>query len=176
MNADLIAGAAYLFTIIALVLYAVRFGDGPGSARIQASIMFALGALLLVLLALKILEVQFALTEAGRSLARDEGWYAQRRIVQAVGVLFIPPLCFIPCFKARHFIWRAPLKSTLLVALLLVSYLSIRAVSLHQIDSVLYGVRAGDFSLGAFLEIVLVVVLGLTVIISMTVKNRPTFD
>jgi hypothetical protein len=101
------------------------------------------------------------LADLGRVAARSEGWYEDRRRVQALIVL-VMALSAVGC---AALIWVGLTGTAVLTRMILtvtgclVSYLTIRTVSLHQIDAILLpeagrGIRRGDV-----IEVGLVLVL-----------------
>ena len=84
----------------------------------------------------KQLDLQSALTEAGRILALDEGWYGDRREVQAifiaiviaVSVLFVGVLSL----SARRI--PVPTWFAIIGTVVVIGYVLIRAASFHHID------------------------------------------
>lgn len=94
-------------------------------------------ALLMAFLCLnKQLDLQSLLTDVGRVLAKQEGWYGQRRIVQrwfvgSVAAAGAATLAFL-AWKARVFFRE---RIVLLAGLaMLLSFIIIRAASFHQVD------------------------------------------
>jgi len=84
----------------------------------------------------KVLDVQSALTHIGRMIAREQGWYANRRIVQTAIIIAI--ICAVVVLAATLLvlIWRLPPATRLAAggAILLVLFGAVRAVSLHNLD------------------------------------------
>ena len=70
-----------------------RLGGGGGSSDREINIWRSLFALFLALGINKQLDLQSALTEAGRVLAHIQGWYDRRRIVQIGFVVLVAILC-----------------------------------------------------------------------------------
>lgn len=98
--------------------------------------------LALALLALGInkqLDLQTALTEAARGLSRSQGWYAQRRPLQAAFVFGIAAVGAFTAFA----MWRQArtgslaLRHALFGAVMLTAFVVIRAASFHYVDVVL---------------------------------------
>lgn len=114
----------------------------------------SLAAILLLLGINKQLDLQTALTELGRILARSEGWYGQRRIVQVVFILVVAATGFW-LFRSAVMLARGNLRqmrSVLLGTLFLISFVTIRAASFHHIDHLL-GIRLGGVKVNALLEL-----------------------
>ena len=84
----------------------------------------------------KQLDLQSALTELGRVLAYDEGWYAQRQIVQLYFIIGVALVCGWAVIKLLIWARRAPFPTWLGVvgAILVIGFVLIRAASFHHID------------------------------------------
>ncbi|HXS18267.1 MAG TPA: hypothetical protein VN764_13810 [Polyangiaceae bacterium] len=118
----------------------------PHRAR-RASIWAALGVLYFLLGVNKQLDLQSALTEAGRIVAWWGGWYEYRRLVQAAFILAIliatvlTGSVFLKYVRAELSHFALPLCGVLVT----VSFVLIRAASFHHMDllirSAILGVR-----------------------------------
>nr|WP_318272709.1 hypothetical protein [Paracoccus saliphilus] len=132
--------ASYLVT--ALLAAAVWRVTGPGRGRA----FWAVLTLILGFLALnKQLDLQTALTGVGRCLAWSQGWYENRRLVQAgfIGALLV--LLVMGLFTAMQAL-RGNLQRNLLALLgltVLLGFVMVRAVSIHHFDFLI-----SDHSLG----------------------------
>lgn len=84
----------------------------------------------------KQLDLQSALTEAGRVLARAQGWYEQRGAVQAVFILGVGAACLLGAAVLGWWARGAPAatKWALLGTTLVLGYVVVRAASFHHID------------------------------------------
>lgn len=98
-----------------------------------------LGVLLVFLGINKQLDLQTALTEFGRILSRQMGWYGQRRYVQGVFVSFVgaTALGFVLWFliRGRHLFERMFIPGLGMCVLL--AFVLVRASSFHHIDQML---------------------------------------
>ena len=153
--------AAY-FAAAFLTLRAAR---GSGDERDR---MFWIGcsALLLLLGLNKQLDLQGYLTTAGRSLARQEGWFEYRRLVQAA---FIVTLCIAAATTlAVLAAWlrrsATAVKVAALGIVLLFTFILWRAASFHHMDVWVTRDVAGMRS-GWWLELAGVVTIGLSAIV-----------
>ncbi|WP_425097574.1 isopropylmalate isomerase [Tropicibacter sp. S64] len=96
----------------------------------------AIGAFLLLLAANKVLDLQTALTAAGRCLTRSQGWYDARRTVQfgfmlaLVGVALL--IMTVMVHRMRRALHRVGL-ALIGVALLLI-FVATRAAGFHHVD------------------------------------------
>jgi hypothetical protein len=84
----------------------------------------------------KQLDLQTALTEAGRFLAHYQGWYEQRQLIQLAFVTLIAVICLICAITLLVWVGDAPVSTWLAVvgATLVMGYVLIRAASFHHVD------------------------------------------
>lgn len=112
-------------------------------------------ALALFLLGInKQLDLQTFLTEAGRMIARREGWYEQRRWIQELFVASVFCGSFfllVILFFAFRDIWKEN-RLTIAGLVFLVGFVVIRATSFHHVDLIL-GWHFGNFKLNWILEL-----------------------
>jgi hypothetical protein len=107
--------------------------------RIELSTWRALAAIFCLLGINKQLDLQSAFTVVGRMLAKDEGWYEQRRIVQLVFIVVIALLSGALVLGALYLARGASRHArTALIGFGAVScFVVIRAASFHHIDQFL---------------------------------------
>jgi hypothetical protein len=156
---DFVRFAAYCLLAATALVHASRSRDGRFSAAV--GIVAATLGLALVL--------GFAgdLANLGRDTARSEGWYEDRRSVQALVVLAAVGSAFLACMAALVFMpRRVGLRNSVLLALLtaLCCYLAVHAISFHQLDSVLNRETAAGIRTGDWVEITLVAAMLLAVV------------
>jgi hypothetical protein len=167
-------------TLLAWCITVAYFGAGAltiGAARStndqRDRIFWWACAGLLVLLGFnKQLDLQGYVTTAGRSLAKQQGWFAERRLVQAA---FIVILCAIAAaVLAALGIWlrrsSAAVKVAALGIVLLVAFIVWRAASFHHMDVWVTHEIAGMRS-GWWLELAGILVLGLSAFVYLR-RNR----
>ena len=96
----------------------------------------AMSVLLLVLGIIKQLNLLTALTAAGRVLARNQGWYEQRQFVQLVFIAVAAMTCLIAAITLL--LWARnssiPTRIALIGTTMILGFVLIRAVSIHQVD------------------------------------------
>ena len=84
----------------------------------------------------KQLDLQSALTEAGRVVANIQGWYAQRALVQLGFIVVVAIICTIA--GVALVIWarraRLPARLALIGTMLVLCFVLIRAASFHHVD------------------------------------------
>ncbi|MHC4470053.1 MAG: hypothetical protein ACYS99_03735 [Planctomycetota bacterium] len=115
---------------------------------------YALAAVMVLLGVNKQLDLQSWLTQTGASLARAQGWYEQRRLVQAVFVAVLVAvgtvvLLLLVLWTRGH---RRRFALALIGVTLLGCFIAIRASSFHRVDEML-GWRPAGLKLNWILEI-----------------------
>src|SRR6185295_4592983 len=125
-----------LYFVAALVSLRVGWGRGQRLARSERFFYRGLTVALFALGVNKQLDLQTALTELGRIMASEEGWYEQRRRVQRVFILLVGLVAFAGAGTGLFFLRRAPRAThvTLLGVIGLVAFVLIRASSFHHVD------------------------------------------
>jgi hypothetical protein len=95
----------------------------------------------------KQLDLQSALTEIGRILAEQEGWYENRHTVQILFIYCVISLATLAIFALVFLARKAPLATfmALIGSVCLLSFVIIRASSFHHVDlylnSVIFGLK-----------------------------------
>ena len=140
--------AAYLAA--ALLALQVCFG----LAGRQRVFWLGLSIILLALAVNKQLDLQTALTEAGRCLARAQGWYDNRRTVQVDFILFIMAASVV---MAVSFFWimRRSIGDTWLALTglaFLLAFIPVRAAGFHHFDR-LIGYQIGAVRMNWIMEL-----------------------
>ena len=84
----------------------------------------------------KQLDLQTALTEAGRVLASLGGWYDQRRFVQVAFLAVVVLTCMIAAIILLRWVQHSPRATWLAVAgsIMILGFVLIRAASFHNFD------------------------------------------
>lgn len=134
----------FAYLLAALLCWRVHYSAPPSEKRAWS----ALALLLLALAINKQLDLQTLLTDVGRSTAKAEGWYGDRRSVQRI---FIAALAvggwagILALFRVYRHTSRS-LRGALAGVALLFLFVLVRASSFHKVDilinSSLGGVRA----------------------------------
>ncbi len=110
---------------------------GTINLRLRALALWGLLAALLLALGLnKQLDLQTGLTQLARALAYEQGWYEQRRVVQAI---VIGCLSLMTMGGTLWMLWRLPRASSrarvaLMGGIGLVLFVTLRAISFHHLD------------------------------------------
>ncbi len=141
------------FTAAALALSAMLRARGWALAD-ERRFWLVLAGILFFLGLNKQLDLQTFLTQIARDLARAEGWYRQRRPIQAVFLLVVTIaggaalFYLLRRFRRSHRSVKLAGAGLVLIAL----YVLTRAASFHHVDALL-GLRLGEVRLGWILEL-----------------------
>ena len=125
-------------------LWAGRFSVGA-----DRRFWFATAVLVIVLGFAKRFKLQDWLIGAGRSIAKLDGLYEHRRLGQSLFVLALAVIAVFAVAALRHWFSRSPLpvKTAAASLVLLLSFVLVRAISIHVVDewvtTEFAGVRAG---------------------------------
>lgn len=106
---------------------------------------FVLGGLLIALGFNKQLDLQSDLTQVGREMARSEGWYEHRRVIQAIFVVLFAAGAVAAVAGAIWFLrdlWTR-YRLAFVGIIYLCAFVIIRAASFHHIDTLLYHTGLG---------------------------------
>jgi hypothetical protein len=84
----------------------------------------------------KQLDLQTALTEAGRMIASFQGWYDQRQPVQMAFIILITIICLVAAVVLVRWVRNAPAPTWLALSgsISVICYVLIRASSFHHVD------------------------------------------
>ena len=131
----------------------------PGRLRL---FWLILSAILLALAINKQLDLQSALTATGRCLAKAQGWYDARQIIQSRFILAIMGLSVVAalwlCWAMRRDLGRIWLAVIGFVCLL--AFIAIRASGFHHFDQFI-GYEIGNVRMNWILEIGGIALIGL---------------
>jgi hypothetical protein len=96
----------------------------------------AISALFLALGINKQLDLQTALTEAGRMLAHSEGWYNQRHVVQLAFIVLVAIICVVAALMLLIWARNAPAPTWLVLigTAFVLGFVLMRAASFHHMD------------------------------------------
>ena len=155
----LITGAYFAAAILTLL------AGRRGTVGRDCIFWFGCTALLMLLGLNKELDLQGFITSAGRSLAQQEGWFKERRLVQEA---FILTLCTIAAVTLAFLaVWLRRSGSAVKIAalgiVLLLAFVLIRAASFHHMDRWVTHEIAGMRS-GWWLELAGIIVIGLSAV------------
>lgn len=124
----------------------------PDDLRALTVLWVIVAIVMCALPAMKLLQVQTSILGELRSTARAHGWYSERRPYQAAAILVVVgtglAVIAIALSRLRRVLSRAI--GAIVGTALLLSFVTIRAISLHRVDSVLYRER---ISYGTLIEL-----------------------
>lgn len=157
LASDLIRFTAYMFLAV-LSWSASRRVRQPDRLILNLVSVIAVSFGIAILLGLA-----GTVADLGRQVAWDEGWYRQRRPVQAAVIVIIAfaaaiGIALLP-FALGNVTVRA--RSLLALAFVLVAFVSVHTVSLHQLDAILNRSGPGNFRIGDAVEVTIVLACGL---------------
>ena len=164
--------AAY-FLAAALAFWATRAAEGSG----REWLFWCACGLLLVLLGFnKQLDLQSYITTFGRSLAENEGWFGERRVVQEAFILLLTAATAATILILYLWLRRsaAAVKTAAIGLVLLFAFILIRAASFHHMDAWVTRNVAGMRS-GWWLELLGIAVSGLSAV-AYARRNRVPSD
>lgn len=150
---------AYLVT--ALLAWRAAGAAGRNRREDERRLWLFLCAALLFLGFNKQLDLQTLLTDAGRQLARSEGWYRRRRIFQGLFqlVLMIAAAGGLALILRRFRHSQPAVKAAIAGLVFTITYVLTRAASFHHIDK-LFGLHLGTMRLGWVVELAGIAVMG----------------
>ena len=143
-------------------------GHWPRKLATPASFWLSLSAVLFVLSLAKLFALQHLVGAYVRDVARDDGFYDVRRAYQRFAIYVVIGICVVTfigglCLWARRwFVLAVPLG----VIVMLLGFVTIRAISLHDVDTLLYRSHFLGAHVGALIEVVLTTS---TAVLAMTV-------
>jgi hypothetical protein len=102
----------------------------------ERRIWLTISILLFALGITRLLDLQTALAEVGRSIAFSEGWYGRRRVFQLAFIAGVSLTCLVIARALLIWARKTPFTTWLgaTAAILVIGYVLIRAASLHQVD------------------------------------------
>ena len=115
--------------------------------------------------------------DLGRRQALAGGWYEERRGLQAVVIATLAVLAVVTiwiCIRRWGSRLRAGYLTVGLLMSALVCYSVVRVVSLHQIDSLVWGNEAGGVTFGSLIELALLAALVAVTLARLAERWQPT--
>jgi hypothetical protein len=127
-----------LYFATSISCWKLRYKTEPdGRRRSNEDLAWRFIAILFLALGInKQLDLQTALTEAGRVVAHLQGWYEQRRPIQLDFIGLVAATCVTVAITLLIWMRRAPIPTwlALMGTILVFGYVLIRAASFHHID------------------------------------------
>lgn len=140
----------------------------PLGQQARPAFWWFLVALLLVLGINKQLDLQNLLTAIGRRMAREQGWYRERRDVQVAFIKGVAAVGLLAITCAGYAIRRSWRRHGIALAgvVLLVCFIAIRAASFHHVDIWLRWQGLQGIRLHALLELAGIAITALGALLS----------
>ena len=128
--------ALYFATSISCWILARKLGHDATSYSNERRAWLSIAILFLALGINKQLDLQTALTEAGRVIANLQGWYDLRRSVQLDFIVLVAIICVTAAITLLIWMRRAPIPTwfALMGTMTVLGFVLIRAASFHHID------------------------------------------
>lgn len=145
---------------------------GPQMRRRVAGFWAVLAGILLFLALNKQLDLQSAMTAAGRCIAIAEGWYSDRRRVQVAVILGICAAGLVLVALGFAALRQDLRRNALAVAglALVVSFVLVRAVGFHGVDA-LIGMSVANIRLNWLLELSGLVLIAANAVVLLKVRR-----
>lgn len=159
--------------VVRFLAYALLFvvctvaSRSPGCPRGARVVLLAIGTVGLLLGLAEVLEVGGWVSDQGRSVAWSDGWYRDRRRVQALVVVAIAAVTVVAAFTSAVALKAYGVRMSAVAALgmILLGFIAARTVSLHQLDHYFYAeVAPGGLNLGQVAELMLVALLAAAIL------------
>lgn len=144
----------YLLVAVLCSLAALSRGTGRRLERLPISRSWLILALLLLVLGVnRWFDLATEIADLGRQVARDQNWYQRRRLFQAISIAVITTVGLIILSQAGKLTRATSQGLTRAVSglVVLVTFATVRALSLHSVDWLLSR-RVAGFSVNAALE------------------------
>ena len=137
-----------LYALCAWQCYRLATRHAAQLGRSEATLWWILALGLAALGINKQLDLQTALTEFGRIVAHQDGWYERRRAVQVVFIYAVAAIAGCAAIAMAYLARAAPLATRAAIAgsVCLLAFVAIRAASFHHFDLFIgreyFGLRA----------------------------------
>ena len=145
---------AYGAAAFTAMLAARRAGRAPGTMRGSRGMWLLVAAFMTLLCLNKQLDLQSLVTDIGRVISYEQGWYKERREFQkwiVLGILGVSSvLSLVMAVRYRDF-WRKHFLLAVGLAFL-ITFIVVRAVSFHHVEVFLSG-KIGGVKMNWFLEL-----------------------
>jgi hypothetical protein len=161
VDSDGVRVAAYLVaTAVALVTWGRERRRVRSTPSLWPAFWLLTAAVFLAMAIGRAADLGGLATELGRSEARAQGWYADRRRIQAVviGLLGASWLVVVAVSLVKVPARRRRYLPAALAVFTLMCFVGVRLISLHQVDSLLYRRHIGGAEVGTLAELVLLAV------------------
>lgn len=157
LNSNGLRALAYLVAgVLCLVASTRETAADDDTQRLIRLFWLALAALLVVLAFSRMFDLGPWLTDQGREIAEAQGWYDERRRLQSRAVQGVLLLGAAGMSAGVLWFFRAAYREhplAFIAIVYIVCYVLVRAISLHDVDSVLYNRPIEGVRLNALLEL-----------------------
>jgi hypothetical protein len=160
-DSDGVRVAVYLVaTAVALVAWAREYHRARTTPSLWPTFWLLTAAVFLAMAVGRAVDLGGLATELGRSEARAQGWYADRRRIQAIviGLLGATWLVVVAVSLLRVPARRRRYLPAALAVFTLMCFVGVRLISLHQVDGLLYRRDIAGAQVGALAELFLLAV------------------
>jgi hypothetical protein len=161
LDSEGIRVACYLFaTAVALVTWARERRHARTNPSLWPTFWLLTAAIFLVMAIGRAVDLGDLLTRFGRDQAYAQGWYDNRRKIQAVVVAGVGALWLVTVAVA---LWRVPARQrrylpAAIAVFTLLCFVGVRTISLHQIDALMYHRDFAGAQIGTVGELTLLAV------------------
>ncbi|WP_397568668.1 hypothetical protein [Schlesneria sp. T3-172] len=149
--------------------------EGPGDQKSTRSLYWIGLALIMVLLSLnKLFDLQSLITIYGRGLAKDQGWYSDRRTLQVALVAGAAAVSLVGLLVSLYLLrghWRERTLAHFSLAFLL-TLVTIRTTSYGPLDAFLYGLPTVGNRMNAGLELAGAVLVSIGALQALQSRNN----
>jgi hypothetical protein len=158
--------AAYLFaTAVALVTWTRERRRARSNSSLWPTFWLLTAAIFLIMAIGRAVDLGDLLTRIGRDQAYAQGWYDNRRKIQAIVVAGVGALWVVTVAVA---LWRVPARQrrylpAAIAVFTLMCFVGVRTISLHQVDALMYHRDFAGAQIGTVGELAL---LALAVIVT----------
>jgi hypothetical protein len=172
-NSNGLRVTAYLLGAALCTLACVRLYTG-GARRTSVAFWVVLALVMATMGVSRMVDLGPLLTEHGRDFARDYGWYEDRRSIQRTAVEVVI-ICGVigACIAAAWLAFAAAPEHPLgaLAVVYLTTFVAVRAISLHQVDQLLYNHPVEGVRINALLELSGISAVCLAAVVSLALRR-----
>lgn len=175
LNGRALRVAVYL--LAAVLSFAAAWQASPRSRRRDRPLLsfwLATGSILVVLALSREVDLAARIAEIGRTVFRTEGWYASRRPAQEAAVL--ATLAGAGSFTVGGSVALIRMQRGRIVPgfgalMALATFLVVRAISLHDIDAVLYGRAINHVYVNAVAELAATLLIAVAALLTLSIQR-----
>jgi hypothetical protein len=172
-NSNQLRVVAYLLGGALCALASVRLYAG-GARRTSVAFWLVLTLVMLTMGVSRMVDLGPLLTDHGRDIARDYGWYEDRRTLQRTAVEAVIIGGVVGALVAAAWLAFAAAPEHPLAAMAIVylaTFVAVRAISLHQVDQLLYNHPIEGVRVNALLELGGIAAVCLAAVVSLALRT-----